>query len=629
VLGGGAAGLAAAFELSDPAHGGRFEVTVHSLGWRLGGKGASGRNAARHDRIEEHGLHLWFGFYEQALDLMRRAYAAAGPDAPAPTAAQAFAPVARLGLWERGEGADGPWSRWQLPLPHRPLEDRPAEPIAPGDYVEAIARWLLAVWDAREDRISDELPPPALVAAAEGGRLTDRDGVGLLAEAARDLAGRGTGRRLLAQLADFWAGVLGRARETGVLDGGGWDAEALAAADEEDFRTWLAPRLQFDHTLQAPFLRSLYDLIFAYEDGDRARPRAAAGMAVRNLFRIAFEHRGSLMLRMRGGMGDVVFAPLYHALRRRGVAVELFRAVTGVRQRDGRVDAVEMVEQARLAGGGYAPLLHVGTTWAWPGEPLWEQLAPADAAALRERGADLEREPNPLGRPARRLERGRDFDAVVLAIPVGALPPLCSDLAAAHAPFARMLEHAATVPTQAAQLWLCGQAPQGGLAAQPGSVSGAYDAPFDTCADFAHLVGLERWPEGSEVAQIAYAVGVLPAAGQADQAGADAAVARNVAAFVDRHPARDELRGLLADRAGRPGGTLADQYWRANVAPGERYALSPPGSMRHRLAPGESGFANLALAGDWTRTPVNAGCVEAAVASGRMAAAAVVAMEAA
>ena len=65
--------MAAAFELTRPEHAGRYEVTVYQLGWRLGGKGASGRGPA--GRIEEHGLHLWMGFYENAFRLMRECYA--------------------------------------------------------------------------------------------------------------------------------------------------------------------------------------------------------------------------------------------------------------------------------------------------------------------------------------------------------------------------------------------------------------------------------------------------------------------------------------------------------------------------------------------------------------------------
>ena len=65
--------MTTAFELSRPEHGGRYDVTVYQMGFRLGGKGASGRGVAQ--RIEEHGLHLWMGFYENAFALMRECYA--------------------------------------------------------------------------------------------------------------------------------------------------------------------------------------------------------------------------------------------------------------------------------------------------------------------------------------------------------------------------------------------------------------------------------------------------------------------------------------------------------------------------------------------------------------------------
>jgi uncharacterized protein with NAD-binding domain and iron-sulfur cluster len=55
---------------------------------------------------------------------------------------------------------------------------------------------------------------------------------------------------------------------------------------------------------------------------------------------------------------------------------------------------------------------------------------------------------------------------------------------------------------------------------------------------------------------------------------------------------------------------------RANIDPSERYVLSPPVHNAKRLHPARSGFANLVLAGDWTQTAINAGCVEAAVMSG-------------
>ena len=51
-----------------------------------------------------------------------------------------------------------------------------------------------------------------------------------------------------------------------------------------------------------------------------------------------------------------------------------------------------------------------------------------------------------------------------------------------------------------------------------------------------------------------------------------------------------------------------------------RNVLSLPGTARFRLRPGDSGFTNLVLAGDWTRSGLNAGCIESATISGREAA---------
>ena len=88
VIGGGMSGLAAAYELTrTPELRDRHEVTLYQLGWRLGGKGASGRGPA--GRIEEHGLHLWMGWYENAFQLMRACYRELGRD---PTSAPTRAP---------------------------------------------------------------------------------------------------------------------------------------------------------------------------------------------------------------------------------------------------------------------------------------------------------------------------------------------------------------------------------------------------------------------------------------------------------------------------------------------------------------------------------------------------------
>jgi uncharacterized protein with NAD-binding domain and iron-sulfur cluster len=638
VLGGGAAGLAAAFELTDTDElRRRFAVTVYQAGWRLGGKGASGRRSDMHERIEEHGLHVWFGFYDDSFGLVRRAYEELAAEAPAVPWTEAFTPIERLVLWDRDEGN---WRDWQVRLPATPLAEA-TEAVSADPSLDMVRR-LTRLWGDFLDGIDEPwaMVPSFLRVALRVAEASPADDVVALRETARllrlavdaqklleqglDLAGGAPFvLRLLNRLLDFWTGLL-----TGLVDDrvlrppSSFDPAAIARLDELDLRDWLRPRLEFDDTLDWSFVRVLYDLAFAYRGGDPERPDVAAGMAVENLFRILFEHHGAVMLRMEGGMGDVIFAPIYNALRKRGVEFRFFHSVGRLRLAGDRraIGAIDVVEQVGLAGDAYEPLVDVGADRCWPSRPLWDQLDHEPDAGEDE--PDFEREADPLGRGTRELVRGRDFDAVVLAIPPGALSPMCEELAAARPRFATMLDNAHTVATQSLQLWLDRDAPALGLAPEPSAIAGGLPKPFDTYCDMSHLLPRERWPAGSPLTHIAYFCGVLP---------------ENPSAVPPRDRVLAGAGSLLSERGwdgadtpligadGGAGGSLDEQWWSANAQGAERYVITPAGSPKHRLAPGESGFANLALAGDWTRTPVNAGSVEAAVRSGRAAAAALIA----
>src|SRR5688500_14734555 len=92
ILGGGVGAMTTAYELTnEPGWKDRYEsITVYQMGWRLGGKGASGRGP--NGRIEEHGLHVWLGFYNNAFQMIQNAYAELGrpPGAPLATWEDAF-----------------------------------------------------------------------------------------------------------------------------------------------------------------------------------------------------------------------------------------------------------------------------------------------------------------------------------------------------------------------------------------------------------------------------------------------------------------------------------------------------------------------------------------------------------
>lgn len=70
VLGAGPAGLAAAMGLIQT---GEYHVDVYQMGWRAGGKCATGRDAV-HLRARQNGSHYLFGCYYNAFSLIRRAH---------------------------------------------------------------------------------------------------------------------------------------------------------------------------------------------------------------------------------------------------------------------------------------------------------------------------------------------------------------------------------------------------------------------------------------------------------------------------------------------------------------------------------------------------------------------------
>jgi hypothetical protein len=188
----------------------------------------------------------------------------------------------------------------------------------------------------------------------------------------------------------------------------------------------------------------------------------------------------------------------------------------------------------------------------------------------------------------------------------------------------------ATVATKASQLWFTVSEDELGWTGPTGVTLTGFGDSFDTWASMSHLLPLEDWPAEGAPKSLAYLCGAMP---DADPGTASELVQEDLERFLEHEAAAlwPGSRGetgfrwdLLWDGRRRPGSArLGAQYVRANLDPSDRYVQSLPGSGRHRLEPGRSGFANLALAGDWTACGLDAGCVEAAVRSGVLAARAV------
>ena len=687
VLGGGVGSMVTAFELTRPEHKDRFEVTVYQPGWRLGGKGASGRGP--NDRIEEHGLHVWFGFYENAFAVMRDCYRELGGYGPFETVWDAFKGCDDLIAFDRqGDG----WFPLHVHCP--PNAGRPGDGHAPKtvwEIAESIAERQLGFWMESFGRLllhefwRPRLWRDTLAALRGGARLVNQrtSGIGAppglrhgirgrlagshplrlaheLARARRTAGAAGPQRtippeiRLFADLMldfrnliwecfvesraaddpelrafftsyDLWTcGTVG-AVEDGVLEHG------FDAINGEDLADWIERHgakpvtVGDSRTERSPVLRAIYDLAFAYVDGDINQPNAAAGTAVNDLLRLAISHSGHMLYKMQAGMGDVVFGPLYTALRKRGVQFKFFHAIQGLHldPLGESIETIDYVEQVPLRPGlsEYCPFVPVNGLDCWPNQPKWDELADGERLkAIPDLPSLLELTDNPLGRPTETLKRGADFDEVVLGISIGGLRPICGELIAASPRFAAAIDAARTTPTQGFQLWMNEPADKLGWKWGTNTVAGAYTEPIDTYCDMTHLIPRENVP-GSE--SIAYFCAVLQAKPGETQQDATQRVADGARDFLKTEPRWLWARGVDASGALRPEllvGDLPDQYYRANISGTELYVLTPAGSLDARLPSDDSGFDNLVLAGDWTRNGVDGGCVESAATSGRQAA---------
>jgi uncharacterized protein with NAD-binding domain and iron-sulfur cluster len=661
ILGGGVAALATAWRLSDADE--IESVTVYQRGWRLGGKGASSRGPD--GRIEEHGLHVWLGYYDNAFRMIRQCYSEldrprTAPTCPIRTWRQALAPADTVGLATRT--ADG-WDEWTAlfgrndELPGDP--DVLPEPMSPARFV---SRALQRLVDFARSLDEFERPLDSIVLSADpapptGGGLgtVTRRAVDLslataleLARLAEAAAGTPPVDRLagpaMARLDELAARLRGSVAERpgslrtfelidlvvasvqGILaDGLLVDPRGFGAVNGEEYRDWLLRHGAAPATIQSPLVNGVYDLVFGYRDGDRSVPRFAAGTGLFLSAKMLFEYRTAMFWKMQAGMGDVVIAPLYQALRRRGVAFEFFHDLRDlVVADDASIDGVVLARQAALRDGvaSYDPLVDVGGLPCFPSEPDGRQLTglPEDPRLLETvwgRGHAIE---------TVQLRRGVDVDDVVFAISIGMVPYTCRQLIDRDPRWRRMMERIGTVATQSVQLWFGPDEAELGWR-HPGSTVTGYGNELGTVAAMSHLIEAEGWPDGARPGALLYLCGTLAEADPASPDDVDHPTRQRarVAAAADRFVEEelgDILPGGAVDGVFEPA-ALVGRYVAANVDPSDRYVQSLPGTDRFRLRPDASGFDHLYLAGDWTDCGINAGCIEAAVVSGLQAANAV------
>jgi uncharacterized protein with NAD-binding domain and iron-sulfur cluster len=666
ILGSGVGAMTAAYELAIQD---KYDITVYQMGWRHGGQGASGRNMSDHGRIEEHGLHVWFGFYENAFSLMRRCYADVNrpPGAPLATVQQAFVGHDTFMFRETFNGVVHPW---RIDFPSDPMTfpgslDKPPLP----DMNEVVKRLLENAVGYFATGLADRMPlVPAshpllaglshFVAAidhsaqamsAEVGRILfdhamlkldagtshEWDALAellvmfraLVAEGVRPFLGFDESRRAFILVDLLLTIAIGMLRDR-VL------AEGFDVINDKDFREWLESHGGDALSYNGPLIQALYDVFFAYDGGDVGRPSVEAGLALRGSLRTILTYQGHVLWKMNAGMGDTIFAPLYLALKKRGVTFKFFHRVERLAfdEERGAISAIDIARQVDLAVDEYAPLIDVEGLPCWPNAPLADQIV--NGQALKD--VNLESRWSGWQDAGHlTLHEGADFDQVILGITIAGLPFICDEKLLALDAWRKMLSAVKTVRTQAVQLWFNRTSEDLGMSV-PGGIIADCSEPDACWADFVQVLDRERWPDGGAKG-LFYGCGVLSDDGPEFPPPDDrefpaqqlARVHATTVAFLQQSAAQIwpqailngglDWNALLAPSNLLGSDRVYGQYLRANVDPSERYVLSVVGSTQFRLRADGSGVKNLFLVGSWIDNGFNLSCVEAAVMSGMQA----------
>ena len=419
ILGGGVGALTTAFELTNyEGWEEDHEITVYQLGWRLGGKGASGRNRKIANRIEEHGLHVWFGFYENAFYVIRKAYEECcrkglTPESPL----QGSEPTT---AWQRAfteedytrstAYVDGKWKMWPRKWPRN--NKQPGDELIHQDerrshrsdlfrqllhglVTEVNERlhpetetgrrhilraltlrapgWLRPVlWLLRlAVRFAANFTPLHLVFRLSkwvraGKWLWYRWGLRILLRIFRrvlhflldnDLLNNNFELLKAAIIIDLGSTCAVGFLKDNVL------ATGFEALDQYDLKDWLTHHGCSRRAVDSAYVRGGYDSVFAYEEGDPDNMNFGAGCGLYGTLRSFLTYKGAFAWRMNAGMGDAIFSPLYLVLQKRGVKFEFFQRVTKLTLSEQDPQVIEKIEiepQAVLIdpARGYQPLVN-------------------------------------------------------------------------------------------------------------------------------------------------------------------------------------------------------------------------------------------------------------------------------
>lgn len=446
ILGGGVGALSAAVGLVEvnkkrQTHGATeplYDIHIYQRGWRLGGKCASGRNATFGQRIEEHGLHIWAGFYESAFSIMRTVLADIAPEQGQEDLLYKLFRRQDMVLF-RDKGIQSSLACW--PLWFEPNEnDKMAFPGAQGlfesrppmpsnitilkrifdllyvPFKAMTAHWLASdvaadrVWDTLESDQQNRLREMIKRASSADGEsnlmhslllqttdplttppstmLKDLEVVlGVICWLCRECASRrdktelSPDLQMINDLIELVGVVILQMIRYAVLSHNGAEIVTdFAKVDHLEIIDFVAEN--DPHLRNSPVLEAFFDYAFAFRHGATGyptgvqRPTGSACSVLEGSVQLLAGYREGFFFKGRYGMGDLLCTPIYKYLKKHGVTVHFFHNVTELLpSADGRnVETIHIDQQVAFNEGGYEPQVVVANFKCWPSEPIWDNL---------------------------------------------------------------------------------------------------------------------------------------------------------------------------------------------------------------------------------------------------------------
>lgn len=666
VLGGGPAGLACAWLLSNPRNskgkpawtsssGLSIKVELFEQSWRPGGKTASARRTdTEKARIEEHGLHVVMGCYGNLIKMLRWSSHFGGLDLLSDTSrlripidrsrdpAHAWTPTFKA--WRRRKRGDrlsltkfllAFFEAWRLyfdslvrsasrqpflSLP--PLILDPAMKVmwqavnfvrrlhGPSKRPRPLMRALLAMaqhisskspengvlrnssdfllasmhWTARLG-LGAELHTGSLVALRRSN--DDREDnspfeqLGTLARLLRAIGrtalqpNKGTDAdRFAAEMIELGTTIIAGLDDLGFFPA--WAVDDTANLGSEQYSNWVRNLQTLDTQTLAGWLHDNgiskgfvkgSRLLDAVTSGLFTTPdNIGAGTFINGFARLVLAYDEAPCKRMKGGTGEAIVAPL-------------MRALLDTKNVDAYFDAT-------VQGIDIDPKTHLATTVSIT-QPTGN--APCMTVPLASDGHyGWSTPPTPNLQPV--VKSSVPADYFVLAI-----PPFQKPMQGLPANLATRLSRIGSCATLGLQHW------SGGDPRYPGVILSGLPEPLRCAASMEQLKGSEG--PGYKHAPVYYCGAISD----------DETPKWNV----------DYAKGWLKANASlyqKEGSEIHEPFLSPNFSCSERYALSDPDSLVARPYCYESEVPNLFMAGDWTRTALNCGSIEAAVTSGLEAA---------